>query len=317
MKKILFILLLIFSSFAEARICPYGMVMVWTQSSGYYCSPRVNDTSLIDPYNCFSHSNFNSDPTGFNLFYGASNKGGGSIWWAAPAQMYYPNVEYPGAWSYPNIQSQYYPGQGQVFAAKPNVYVDSIHESKKFEFKFTSSGTLSFLSTTPPLIDNKSWKARIAEKDKFEVEGIFYDYLFYDLRLPKEKMQFERGFCSTREGAIEWMLTDLKGMSYSALAVQDFEEHWRVKIPDYPFYCLYPQYNNELDTALPVNIDLEQTSFTRVLFVLVPFQKEPDIEHPHPGVPFPQKDPAEMRPSTKIRRENMFREWGVAFLGTE
>lgn len=317
MKKLLLLPVLMFLTMAEAKMCPYGMFMMWSPTTGYSCTAMVNNKSLLDPYGCYSHSNFNEDPTGLNLFYGASYKGGNSIWWAAPAQLYYPNVSYPGAWSYPGIQSNYYPGQGQVFAAKPNVYVDSTHESKAFEFKFSSHEKLSFLATTPPLIKNTLWKAKIVEKDKFEVEGIYYDYLFYDIRLSKEKMQFERGLCSTREGAIAWMLSDLKEMKYSALSVQDFEEHWRVKIPDYPFYCLYPQYNNELDRALPITINLEQTSFIRVLYVLVPFQKGPDIENPQQGVSFPYKDPAEMRPLTKIRRENMFREWGVAFLGTE
>jgi hypothetical protein len=87
-----------------------------------------------------------------------------------------------------------------------------------------------------------------------------------------------------------------------------------VKIPDYPFYCLYPQYNRELDPVLPVEIDVDQNTFIRSLYVLVPHKKEPDIEEPQ-EIPLPTNDPAEARPGAKITREVMFREWGVAFLG--
>jgi hypothetical protein len=127
-------------------------------------------------------------------------------------------------------------------------------------------------------------------------------------------MQFEGGLCATREDAIQWMMKDLKEMKYSDISLQDFEEHWRVKIPDYPYYCIYPQYNTQLDPILPVEIDVDQNTFIRSLYVLVPQKKEPNEDEPQ-EIPFPIKDPAEFRPSAKIKRENEFREWGVAFLG--
>lgn len=236
-------------------------------------------------------------------------------WWATQGNLYYPNMHYPGPWAYPGIQQRYYPGQGQVFAAKPNVYVDSIHSNKKFSFKFIASEKLHFLATTPVLPKSLNWTGKIVEGDKFEVDSINYDYLFYDIRLSKEKMQFENGICANREGVIQWMLMDLKEMKYSQIALQDFEEHWRVKIPDYAFYCVYPQYNSQLDPALPVEIDVEQNTFIRSLYVLVPHEKEPDVDSPEPSIPYPFKDPSEFRPSARIKREVEFREWGVAFLG--
>jgi hypothetical protein len=235
-------------------------------------------------------------------------------WWAVQGNYYYPNVHYPGPWSWPGIEARYYPGNGQVFAAKPNVYVKSIHPEKKFTFKFTSEEKLHFLATTPILPKDQTWKGKIVDSDKFEMEGTNYDYLFYDIRLPKEKMQFTNGICAPRENAILWMLRDLEEMKFPAIARQDFEEHWRVKIPDYPYYCIYPQYNTQLDTLLPVSIDIDQNVFLRSLYVLVPHQKEPDADDPQ-EIPFPIDDPANFRPKSLIKREIEFREWGVAFLG--
>lgn len=292
--------------------CPYGQIRVQT-GMGLACVPRMAN-EVQDPY-CppWLTPGLNNPFMGFPapLFQPQVMP-----YWAYQGHLYYPNLAYPGAWQYPGIQSQYYPGQGQVFAAKPNVYIDSIHGEKKFKFQFLGQEEKNFLVTTPLLSKEHSWQGKVIDKDKFEVEETNYDYLFYDLRLPKEKMQFTHGVCTTREMAIEWMLSDLKLMKYSAISLQDFEEHWRVKIPDYPYYCIYPQYNAQLDPVIPVEIDLEQTSFIRSLYVLIPHKKEPNVDDPQ-EIPFPTQDPGEFRPGAKIQRENMFREWGVAFLGFE
>src|SRR5690606_9079217 len=108
------------------------------------------------------------------------------------------------------IDSRYYPGEGEIFAAKPNVYVNSVHDHYKFNFKFISARKVHFLATTPLLDKELKWSGKIVEKDKFELEEIYYDYLFYDLRLPRSSMQFTNGLCTNREGAIEWMMKDLR-----------------------------------------------------------------------------------------------------------
>lgn len=307
-----FFFFLILSANALAQNCPPGLMKVWTQASGFQCLPSFNNQQQIlqgcfGPVMPFSQNPFAFFPT--PLYQSQVQP-----WWATQGNLYYPNMNYPGPWANNGIVQHHYPGNGQVFAAKPNVYVDSIHAEKKFSFKFISSETPHFLATTPVLSKKLDWQGKIASSDKFEVDEIYYDYLFYDVRLPKEKMQFENGLCSTREDAIQWMLKDLKEMKYSALSLQDFEEHWRVKIPDYPYYCIYPQYNSQLDPILPVEIDVEQNTFIRSLYVLIPHKKEPDAEEPQ-EIPFPIKDPAEFRPGAKIKREIEFREWGVAFLG--
>lgn len=309
MKLIIFLLFSIsFSRASGLPNCPVNTIRVWNGVTSA-CVPQMQPQPMTIQ-GCWGPISQPSYPfQNFPLFPSQQMP-----WWAYQGNLHYPNMFYPGPWAWPGIQQQYYPGQGQVFAAKPNVYLDTVNPGKKFQFKFVSSTKPHFLATTPLLEKDLSWKGKFADTDKFEVDDIYYDYLFYDVRLPKEKMQFTNGVCATREGAIQWMLKDLTEMKYSPISLQDFEEHWRVKIPDYPFYCIYPQYNRELDPVLPVSIDIEQTTFIRSLYVLVPHQKEPDIDEPQ-EIPFPTRDPAEARPGTRIKRENEFREWGVAFLG--
>ena len=309
--KLLFIFILLFTSsvFGAPLNCGKTGMVVYTEGKAPSCAARIMPEE--SEYLCFPLS---ESPTQkwIDSFTGPLSQKE-QPWWAAQGKLLFPNVNYPGAWSYPGIEAKYYPGEGEIFAAKPNVYIESIHDEKKFKFEFSAEYKINFLATTP-VLENDVWKGKVVERDKFEVDDVFYDYLFYDVRLPKDMMQFERGVCTTRESAIEWMLKDLKEMKYSALALQDFEEHWRAKIPDYPFYCIYPQYNRELDEALKVNIELEQSVFIRSLYVLIPHKKTPDIEEAQ-EVPLPSQDPSEFRPEVKIQRENMFREWGVAFFG--
>ncbi len=314
MKALLFLVLLMASSLLQAQVCGPHQLRSWTQVRGYFCVNQY-PAAIQDCYMCqINHQVPSGLGNWFIGFPAPLYQPQPLPWWAHQGNFYYPNLHYPGAWNYPGMNAQYYPGQGEVFAAKPNVYVESIHKDKKFTFSFNQKEDLSFLATTPALDERNTWQGKILDQDKFEVEDVNYDYLFYDIRLPKEKMQFERGLCATREETIKWMLKDLKEMKYPAVAIQDFEEHWKVKIPDYPFYCIYPQYTEQLDAALPISISLEQTRFIRVLFILIPHKEAPDVDVPQ-SIPFPVLDPQEIRPVSVIKHENNFREWGVAFLG--
>ena len=317
MKIYFYFLTFLFATQALAN-CQSGQLRVWKKESGYACVQRFQ-AAASDCISCQSQGQ-KSPLLGklFSNFPAPVYQSKSLPWWAHQGNFHFPNLHFPGAWTNqkrsPGIDAKYYPGKGEVHALKPNIYVQSIHAEKKFTFSFSSKEALSFLATTPALDEKNSWSGKIVKNDRFEVEDIHYDYLFYDIRLPKDKMQFERGLCATRDEAIKWMLSDLTEMKYPAIALQDFEEHWKVKIPDFPFYCIYPQYNQQLDPILPVVISLEQSQLTRSLYVLIPHKKEPDVDEPQ-EIPFPILDSSEIRPRSLLKYENMFKEWGVAFLG--
>lgn len=317
MKHLLTLLVLIMTSLVWSN-CEPGQMRAWNEASGYSCVMRFQN-NVSDCVTCEGCNDKNkSFEKWMSSFPKAIYENKALPWWAQQGNFYYPNLHAPGVWNnqskVPGIDASFYPGSGEVHALKPNIYIESIHDEKKFTLSFTSTEELSFLATTPPLDDKNTWKGKIINKDRFEVEDINYDYLFYDIRLPKEKMQLEKGLCATREQTIKWMLKDLIEMKYPAIAVQDFEEHWNVKIPDFPFFCIYPQYNEQLDAILPVATSLEKTTFIRSLYILVPHKKEPDVDEPQ-VIPFPILDSQDMRSIPVIKHENMFKEWGVAFLG--
>lgn len=311
MKVLFLVFIILFSLNAFAQKCEKGKFRVWSEASGYSCVTKIQNDNE-DCVMCEAACAPSTFAEVFASFPSAVYSGKDEPWWATQGNLYFPNLHYPGAWKKNGVDAAYYPGEGAVHALKPNIYVQSIHEEKKFSFSFLGKDP-QFLATTPALEADLTWKGKIVNKDRFEIDGIHYDYLFYDIRLPQEKMQFEVGLCTSRDEAIKWMLGDLKEMKYPAIAVGDFEETWKVKIPDYPFYCIYPQYNDLLNEVVPVSIVLDQMRITRSLYVLVPHQEEPNYQEPH-VIPLPTTDPATSRPSSLVTYENMFKEWGVAFL---
>jgi hypothetical protein len=148
MKIILFTLLICSQAFATfLPECAPGMMQVWTQTTGSSCVPKLTP-AVQDPL-CPPWQIGIANP--FASFPGPLFQNPDLPWWALQGNLYYPNVSYPGPWQYPGIQSQYYPGEGQVVAAKPNVYINSIYDEKKFSFKFSSPDKPQFLATTPIL----------------------------------------------------------------------------------------------------------------------------------------------------------------------
>ncbi|MFA7614667.1 MAG: hypothetical protein WCY48_10565 [Candidatus Caldatribacteriota bacterium] len=305
MKFVLLAFIFSFSSFAQE--CAAPQFLHWSSKDGAVCTTRMSPVEL-DSENCIPQI----FPQLATLQ--AIVERGQEAWWVSSGNAQFPNLGYPGVWKNDRIDASFYSGSGEVFAAKPNVYIQSIHQEKRMSFQFVGEKAKSFLATTPMLSERLSWEGKIVENDKFEIEGVYYDYLFYDIRLAKSAMQFSHGICATRSESIEWMIKDLSSMKFPAISLSDFEEHWRVKIPDYPYFCIYPQYNEQLDAELPIKIELDQASFIRSLYVLVPYREAPDASQ-MPLIPLPTQNPEDIRPSAKIIRENMFKEWGVAFLG--
>jgi hypothetical protein len=229
-------------------------------------------------------------------------------WWAMQGNMYYPNMHFPGAWQGQGMNHQQYPGSGPVMMGKPNIYIDT-KEEVNFDITF-SNPNQEFIATAPYLDDSNSWKVK-AKKDYFFVDGVAYGYLFYDARASLEDFQFEQGVCSTRDSILEIMQQDLIALEHSQRSLEDFSKYWKIKMPNYPYYCLYPQYNNQMQKAAPLKVSLE-ADFSRVLYILIPL-KSLALKNKEIYPPLPQKDFTPSRPSPMDAKIKL-KEWGVAFL---
>lgn len=235
-------------------------------------------------------------------------------WYAQQAQLYYPNYNYPGVWQPggQGIQHHHYPGGGGGMAAKPNVYVQNPKVGESVTVSFAGEQLNEMLVTTPALDNEGKWSATVTEDNKFVVNNTKYDYLFYDLRFDHKKLQYKHGFCSDRKTVINYMLKDIKELDFPEVSQKDFDEHWNQKIPQIEYYCLYPQYNEQLDQAYPVKIT-PQVAFVRTLYLVIPHYKKPKVAN---GIfpPLPVGHPAKLRKRAPSSKDMVLKEWGVAFL---
>lgn len=225
-------------------------------------------------------------------------------WWGYYGQQRYPNFHYPGAWSGGGINPHAYPGNGAAFAAKPNVYLEG-REGQEFRLDLAFGEHASHLVSSPEL--NQAWEVEFHSKRKLKHQQSFYEYLFYDFRFDEELAQYERGFCTDAENLIPEMLALLTQSQFTRDELDDFQEHWGLKIPFSNHYCVYPQFNEELEKIVPLKAFVKEgqrwvpTPTTRVLFVI----------HLHDQVP-----ESKPRPARVDQPENspLVREWGVAFI---
>ena len=292
--------------------CPTGTTRQYLPQGGFTCAPLYQAFPQVQ-VDCVACQEAYwrqhqaqpwqmQQPWGYNPY---------SPWWAQQGQMYYPNFNYPGAWQYPGMQAHHYPGSGGVFAAKPNVYVkNGDAKLSRFSMNFDLSRGANMLATTPWLMEN-GWEGLVTT-DSFRVENVKYDYLFYDVRLDHRLMQFSAGWCVPREQLVQGMLGELKELGFSSAALKDFDEHWREKIPQEEAWCVYPQYNRQLDQALPVSLT-PSAPFTRVVFVVVPHRREE--RRPASAFPeLPRLSHVPLRPAKPQASKLHYLEWGVAFL---
>ncbi len=232
-------------------------------------------------------------------------------WWASQGAMMYPNFYYPGPWHNRGVDGDHYPGQGDVHILKPNIYLTG-PKNEKVNVKIITQEDHQLIATAP-LYPQSGWDLSLHPKNKLKVDNTIYDYLFYDVRLDKSQMQLSKGFCVAQRALLHTMNKWLELLNYNKAERKDFDSHWQVKIPSYPYYCVFPQTDKELNKAIPLKITPDNIDLTRIWFLVVPFVQDPALIQSHKFVP--QKEYT--IPQKEIKSTIQVREWGVGFLDSK
>jgi hypothetical protein len=238
-----------------------------------------------------------------------------SPWWGQYGAMSYPNFYYPAAWSNNGVNQRYYAGHGGGFAGKPNVYVTA-PDKTELHLKVNVKDESNLLLTIPAH-QEQGWKAKVV-KNKFEVEDVKHEYLFYDVRFDHEVFSDQSGFCGDRKFIIEEMLSSLQSLDFKENELKDFYEYWSIKLPKSSRYCVYPQLNEDHNDAYQLqvlNLDKNNFSMTRVTFMVV---VDEALKKSSKKFQSPPKDTSVYKERMKtikaeIKNKIWIREWGVAF----
>ncbi len=235
-------------------------------------------------------------------------------WWNPWAFYQYPgSMGNPCMWNVWGCQSRYYPSGGPIVMGKPNIYIEGPDvENAKIELAKVEHHNL--MATAPAHME-KGWTFNL-EKNKILISGLEYPYLFYDSRSEFNKLpNSTTGFCGTPTQVLEEMNTQLIKLKFPKKARQDFVEHWNVKLPLLKELCVYPQMNEQMDVAAPLNISLKSYEMTRALFFVIPKLKRQDLPKATFLKELVQRTPAAFvtpEPRASKAKWKIY-EWGVAF----
>lgn len=231
-------------------------------------------------------------------------------WWYPYGQYQYTNWQSPGLWqpTPPSMIGHHYPGDGNMAAAKPNVYVSG-PATTKFNINVNFKSSTLWIAA-PTLNGEKShWRGEILANGKLALEGVHYPYLYYDYRSHLELFQMEEGMCGSKNQIISHMSETLGEMGFRAQEIADFKEHWPHKLPTAAKYCVFPQEAEALQKAVEFEIS-PKAHLVQVNFIV--YLDHEQAPAPKPLRPWRAKSSSKNDPATFEVRE-----WGVSFVVDE
>ena len=212
-------------------------------------------------------------------------------------------------WNRYGCRGNLYPGYGQGFLGKPNVYLRNFPKNSKIEVSLSLQNKTQVLATVPAL--NQSKWVGLFNTD-FIQGVVHFPYLFHDLRVDTSKMQFKAGFCEKRENLMSELSTKLTASGFSKSEIQDFQTYWSLKMPSAENYCVYPQTNEQMNQVARLDVSPSPSKIVRLNFFIIPTDQLPDhlkaLRTPASAW-LPSK-------SADSKETSIF-EWGVGFLAVD
>lgn len=243
-----------------------------------------------------------------------------SPWWWQTGPINYSNFYSPAPWNYgygyPGVMPQYYPGGGQIFAAKPNLYVEGDAGTKiTVKVNFIEEGA-NWLASVP-VHGTQGWSGTLIEKNKIRTDNGTYKYLYSDYRLYGRNFQDNEGFCAERSNLIPKLAIELKNSGFSGREIADFLDYWSVKIPQGDRFCVFPQDERQLNAVAPLDISPKPVSVRRVLFLVQPEGGLLKNGEKFTSAPTRSWNPQPLRAVAADSKSIRIREWGVGFLAAK
>ncbi len=92
-----------------------------------------------------------------------------------------------------------------------------------------------------------------------------YDCLFYESLQP-DYGQYEAGWV-VAQGQLEGFFRDNMALTgFNQKEIDDFIEYWIPRLTEYPYYAIYPQYNDELEEMIKLEFSEQPTNLIRLIY---------------------------------------------------
>ncbi|HVO75827.1 MAG TPA: hypothetical protein VMT35_17500 [Ignavibacteriaceae bacterium] len=157
-----------------------------------------------------------------------------------------------------------------VVVRKPNIYLyPETKTSISVSLLFPSGGTI--LESMPEYLTG--WKIEAGPDGKINNS---YDFLFYECRTP-DLYQYNSGWTIERDSLFLFFQLNLAKTGFSEKEINDFIEYWIPRLSDYPFYIIYPQYSEDIEKAIKLDIIPAPDNTIRLFYVIKGSEKNNSI----------------------------------------
>jgi hypothetical protein len=109
-----------------------------------------------------------------------------------------------------------------------------------------------------------------------------YSYLFYESIYP-DLYQYKQGWIIAQDDLELFFIKNLAETGFNEQEITDFTDYWIPILKDYPYYAIYPQYNEQLDRIIQLNFSQKPDNILRLIYTLKGLQdndlvlQEPEI----------------------------------------
>jgi len=94
-----------------------------------------------------------------------------------------------------------------------------------------------------------------------------YEYLFYEGSLG-DYSQYDAGWVVPVEELEGFFRDNMALTGFTEKEIDDFVEYWIPRLTDYPYYAMYPQYNDQLEDMLRLEFSIQPDSLIRLIYCI-------------------------------------------------
>lgn len=92
-----------------------------------------------------------------------------------------------------------------------------------------------------------------------------YEFLFYEADIPGDWQKVE-GWCIAQKDLRFFFMTNLRDYGFNKKEINDFMEYWIPRLNDKPYYKIYPQHTETINSIIPLKINKEVDSLLRLFY---------------------------------------------------
>lgn len=150
---------------------------------------------------------------------------------------------------------------GGAVERKPNIYLyPKVKSIISVKLEFPLGGTV--IESIPTYTGE--WLVEVEPNGRIDNK---YDYLFYESRT-SDRYQYLSGWVVQRDSLLMFFKTNLAKSGFTEREICDFTEYWISRLTDYSHYTIYPQYSDDINKVIKLQISKTPDNVLRLFYII-------------------------------------------------